>query len=302
MNDAKKGALTAVVATVVTSVMILMTGTGNADNKQSTLEKNQSISVNETTVEILVKEDSPKDEATIELTESIEASVAADAKSTLKSSVLPPPGPFSKSTAGTLNKPQAPQLSPQPEAPKAPESLIEKPVQTEKAPVAPKLDNSSMKKPEIKAPAKSTAEVTAKKPVKPFAPEIRSLKPELKKTPQLPSNKLTAKLQKPKMPVAPEGNNLKKESPKTQLNGQPIWMQMPGNPNGVRYMQQYRYVPMPVYPNYHFPQQPQLNGSYYFAPIPNQWGQQGMKLPSQNKAMKKDHSELENKELEGQSK
>ncbi len=58
------------------------------------------------------------------------------------------------------------------------------------------------------------------------------------------------------------------------------------NPYGIRYMQQYRHMPMPVHPNYQYPQMPRYNGGYYFAPIPNQWMQRGMQMPNPQTRMK----------------
>ena len=294
MNDAKKGITTAVIATVVTSAMILMSGAGIADNSQSAEGKDESKSIEKTTIEIVQENNVTTEVITTESSINSESGnfATSNNKDVSIARIPPPPGPFSEKEAETLVVPKAPELSAPPilpEAPKqqstvgvsvvpeAPKKLVDAPVQKEAVLVAPK----PLVKPEKKSAETNAPELTTQIPKQPFAPEVRSLKPEPIKSPQLLNDKLITNQQVPKTPVAPQVNTLQKPSPKTNSNGQPIWMQMPSNPNGVRYMQQYRYMPMPVYPNYHYPQASQYNGGYYFAPNPNQWMQGGMQRPAQ---------------------
>lgn len=295
MNDVKKGAVTAIIATAVTSAMILMGSIGNADNSQSVIGKDQPNSIEKMTVEIIQESDAVAEFVKVEISTKSESNNVTT-KDASNAHLPPPPGPYSKEVTEVLVMPQAPQLSSppvspetpkesvvkKPEVPEAPKNVVEKPLQKEKAPVAPEHAEKLV----IKLTEKDAPKMTTKIPNAPFAPEIRSLQPEPIKSPELPNNKLTTNQQIPKAPVAPKGNFLQKLLPKTNNNGQPIWMQMPGNPNGVRNMQQYRYTPMPVYPNYHYPQMPRYNGGYYFAPDPNQWMQRNMQMPMQQENMK----------------
>lgn len=327
MNDVKKGAVTVVLATVVTSAMILMSGKGNADNTKSLPANAQSINTEKMTIEIvevkkvdseLLEKKVNNIEAETEkqpVTNNHNAKVGVDTH-------LPPPGPFTKESAAVMGKPQAPRastppLSPEapkqvvekkPETPQPPKSNIEKPVQQTVAPLHPK----TAEKIEVAPKEGNAPQMTANKP---FKPEVPSLNAEPKKSPELPTNTSATKQQMAKAPVAPQANMAqtnKFQKPAPKNSNQPIWMQknnmgtaktapqmnmgtnrpnqtntaqMP-NPNGVRYMQQYRYMPMPVYPNYQYPQMPKYNGGYYFAPIPNYWMQRGMQMPNPQTRMK----------------
>lgn len=321
MNDVKKGAVTVILATVVTSAMILMNGKGSADNNQSATEIDQPVNIEKTTVEIIEVKNTAVEAVKAETIMKTEANMSV--AKVLPNTLLPPPGPFSKEVVEALGKPQTPKLSTppvppestkktdtkKPEMPQAPINSIEKPVQITNLPTAPK----AVEKFEAK-PAANIAPQWAKKiPNAPFAPQIPSFKTEFKKAPELPNNTLITNQHMPKSPASPQANALQKPMPNTINSNQPIWMQrnkadtgkatpqmnqavnkrshqpnamqMP-NPNGVRYMQQYRYMPMPVYPNYQYPQMPGYNRGYYFAPIPNQWIQSGMQMPNSQERMK----------------
>ncbi len=338
MNDVKKGAVTAVLATVVTSAMILMSGKGNADNTESVPAKAQSTNVGKTTIEIVEMKttDLKSVEKTVEgikvetekqpVTKNLIAKVRVDTH-------LPPPGPFTKESAAVMVKPQAPKvstppLSPEapkqvvekkPETPQPPKSNIEKPVQQAVASLAPK----TAEKIEVTPKEGNAPQMTTNKP---FKPEVPSLNAEPKKSPELPINTSATKQQMAKAPVAPQANTFQKPAPKN--SNQPIWMQknnmgaaktapqmnmgtnkpnqvngkqMP-NPYGVRYMQQYKYMPMPVYPDYQYPQMPRYNGGYYFAPIPNYWMQRGMQMPNPQARMKMNQAPQAPSKNEGSSK
>ncbi len=339
MNDINKGAVTVIIATAVTSAMILMSGAGNADNSQSAIEKDQSSSIEKTTIEITQENDAIVEVVKAEASTKSEPNnfAAKDASNAL---LLPPPGPFSTEVTEALMKPQAPQLSSppvspekpkdmvakKPEMPKAPNNVVEKPIQEEKASIAPK----PTKKLEMKLTEEDVPKMATEKPIVPFAPKIPSLQPELKKSPELPNDILTRTQQVPKASAAPQSNALQKPLPPTNNSTQPIWMQgknsdtakmppqvnqevnkrsnqlngmqMPNNPYGVRYMQQYRYMPMPVYPNYQYPQMPRYNSGYYFAPVPNQRMQQGMQVPIQQNNMTQNQSPQGENEQKGLTK
>ncbi len=214
MNNKTKGVLTATIATVVTSVMILVGGT---DSGQLSIEKDQLNDTVNITMEVI-----PVDK---EITRSSIKPELNDLNVTYEkesdANVTAPPGPFSKDKV-MLTKAKAEQV----------------------------------KSHTIQTPAASFVSEVSKEKSEP----IKSIRP--------PNGEGLAENQKASKN---QGDFVQKKRPKTNGNGRPIWMKIPDNSKGIKYMQQYGYVP--TYPNYYYPQPPLHNGGYYFEPVP----QQGMK-------------------------
>ena len=155
--------------------------------------------------------------------------------------------------------------------------------------IQPTLDAIQPSQPEApeggSANASSHEMVTNSSPNTPAAPQLNMPTPEKSlEAPEPVVNNIES-------PVAPMNPN---QQPAVVGNDKPIWMQnndkvtqnlAPQQNNQVNQqlseqnqmnmgrMLQYRYVPMPVYPSYYYPQpqMPMNNAGYYGAPVPNFW-------------------------------
>lgn len=259
MSVLPKGTLTVVVATVVTSTLILMSGNSVvADSVDKTIKEASS--------EISFKE-------SVAATNEVVKTISKDNGGVLIS--LPPPGPFTvadpddkgikliKDSVSSLLEPTL-----QKEIIKKPTFTISKPGVKE----AP-LNNRTEA---IQATLTSVApEFKRAQPSIPMGPVDSHLAPILKKiAPEEPKRKVLNLTQKEKTletPVQPKRLTIS--------NTQPIWMKKPPvntsarprQPSAGRLIkQQYMYVPVPMYqPNYLYPQMLPAYGNYYYPPVGN---------------------------------
>mgnify|MGYP001556068221 CR=1 FL=1 len=306
MNEFKKGTITVIAATIVTSGMILLTGNSIAYNKEKKEKQNEVSTVNTTGQSI---------------PQPVESIIAADsgiqiAQNKLADIPLPPPGPFTQIGQDSNNVINKPQALIAPTAPKAPVATSSKglipPAKPEKKPFAPEMKSLQAKKPvspsssvDVNGIDKTVSAPELKRtfPMAPSGPENPVLK-----TPEFPETKITAPTKTIQVPVQKSVQAMPPKAPKSLAqpqailnNNKPIWMQqnqgvpssenmqpMIGgssnmgavpqgqNPQRANVMQQYRYVPVPIYPGYNNQQMPMQNGGYYFAPIPKYWMPQMM--------------------------
>lgn len=303
MSILNTGTLTVVVSTIVTSVMILLTGNSVADSTDagSKIKKMTKESVSENS--LVTKQGS--------ILKQGKAEKAVTSKS------LPPPGPFKVlgSKQGISGKPPK-----EPIAPKAPSSPVVKKIPTSKASVPAKPDQTAAV-PELKekapiSPVPPVSKMMTKKlsdpgmsegkPDIPLAPTTSAVAPVMKQSAPAILKKSWKNIQAPtqqppelKVPQSPQGlakpplmnevnkpiwqrqsrkapESIDKRAPqlKGMMINKPSPRKMPQNGAMNRPMpnmisgQQYMYVPMPMYPSNGYPQMPRYGG-YNYMPTPN---------------------------------
>jgi hypothetical protein len=308
MNDLKKGALTVVVATIITSLMILMTDISIAksplDNSLSREQQATGVNINS------ISRKAPEVFNGSVSSEKVVNRPVADTQ-------LPPPGPFLQGPLSGSKLSTQLKVMEAPSAPKAPVGLV---IKKNTAPAKPdRMINAPAAK---KPPAMSS--VSLSQPQKAVEPKINASQPNIPQAPVSTGTMLNYSKQVPAMPASPQLNlsapvksveapvlDVKTMKPPavprnssqqpTSINyDKPIWMQQntrviqdPNMQQAQQLMQQqgavanrmhrnnttnkgggqqYRYVPIPVYPSYYQQQQmPMNNSGYYNAPIPNYW-------------------------------
>ena len=272
-----QGTLTVVVATVIASGMIVLTGNGIADDKEGEKANVESIVFSE-------QSKGASKKITVLETSVDEADSKISANVGNSSPLAPPPGPF-------LNEDKVSS---------AQKSLV--------APVAPKAPIASSKqletRPRLAAPSLSQRVVKPKadlsKPHIPEEPSIGVSLPQLGKKMELvaPTSETLKQAIMPKLnataPIAPKSTA---KQPSVNSAERPIWMQegkitekgmdspskntVQQNQAGMRTpemgwnnnypRQQYIYVPVPMMPsNMNPPQMPMFNGN--IIPPSNYWG------------------------------
>lgn len=307
MNDQKKGIFTAVLATIVTSLMIYMTDISIAKSPDENTN-NQALSVENNVSTEMAPESVNVSDIGNQLATELDTS-----------NLLPPPGPFmhggSGDRAGFSDGRTALEA---PNAPQAPIGLevINK---TLSAPVMPDINMNAPQM--MKAPAIISNQETNSSSQKLVQPTLEATQPSqpnapvgarsnadsnemvIKSSPDTPAEPQLNMPAPEKVLEAPEPieNNIEPPEPPMNSNQQavvvnndmPIWMhnndqgtsnlapqqnnqlyQQRREPNQMNMgsMLQYHYVPIPIYPSYYpQPQMPMNNAGYYRAPVPNFW-------------------------------
>lgn len=283
MDSMKKGILTVVIATVITSAMILSVDSSNADSQ------NKNINANTNTVDA-------KSENTAKQAKDTPPSFIKNENnaSTGLKELLPPPGPFSDKKVSlpeskkSLNKPQEPDfsLSKKPDAPIQPD--MSKTVEPKKITAEPTL---SVEKPEIIQP--ENKEIVSKSPSpKEVLSEPKSpLQPKIGMNVDGPSaNADVKKLPSLVEPVKPQQQVTNSVSPQQPVfnnatsSSKPIWMQdnpvfsrqapvmpqMQPNMAPSFTIQPNSIIPSaPINPSFNYPQG--VNNYYMPPPVPTYW-------------------------------
>lgn len=266
MNSLNKGIFAVLIATVVTSAMILLVDSSIAESK---------------TVSVAV--DTKPDDSLMQKKE-INNKVGISASGVLP----PPPGPFAKESSGMTTKSLA-----EPKEPKSPlmptfeskHAGVKKPVFSSEKPVnnptqpslevaAPKVE--SLSKPEITKPNLNMP-ASPKKPEKMSATAENKIDPKKPVAPEFSIKQPLQTAKQPAKPSAPVSNNAIKADAPIWSKGNRVGLQPPNpqfqNPGNVRTQQQYMYTPMPVNPTYYYPQNwnNMAPNSYYNPAMPQMW-------------------------------
>ncbi len=314
MNDLKKGALTVVVATIITSLMILMMDKSIAkspiDNSLNREQQATGVNINSINGKAL---------------EVFNGSVSSEkvVNKPVADTQLPPPGPFLQGPLSDSKLSTQLKVMEAPSAPKAPVGLV---IKKNTAPAKPDrmINAPAAKKPPV------MSSVSLSQPQKAVEPKINASEPNIPQAPVSTGTMLNYSKQVPAMPASPQLNlsapvksvevpvldvktmkppaapRNSSQQPASINYDKPIWMQQqntrviqdPNMQQAQQVMQQqgavanrihsnntmnqgggqqYRYVPIPVYPSYYQQQQmpgyqmPMNNSGYYNAPIPNYW-------------------------------
>lgn len=283
MNVLQKGGLTVVLATIITSALIILTGTSTAENNKANVLTSSP-------------EKNLKNLSVAESADKTEGSIVVDQQIQEAELVPPPPGPFF-GNAGTPKVEK--KILASPKSPKAPKLPVLKAVVIDTPPklIGPKTIAPIVKKPQIefkpmvptldpKVALSIVAPTIPKKTI--VAPKIEGL---LGKSLSEPSfNKVVPTVS---AQVLSQPHFQKKINKAPLVNEKPIWMQKAPEapiltieqpqkiqdkgfennthsnehkliPQPPRYM----YMPAPmIAPNYAHPQLP-MYGGYYYAPAP----------------------------------
>ncbi len=277
MDLLNKGIFTVVIATVVTSAMILLVDSSVAENKIK-VDATSQVSTTSNAKELVDPQNNTN--ASMSDGQKSEAQVNQKVKT---AGVLPPPGPFAKESMQispeNLNKPSKPNS---PTAPSLTTNTTEvkKPVinatkpeksfaqptmdvaspQIKPSPEQPKQEESTLQQPvSPKQPESNVTSNTNQDVVKPKAPQLQAVAPQPK----------TMQQSAPKMP--PPNGAIKRNAPIWSKGNQAsLGVTNPPVANwNLNNQQQYMYAPMP---NFYAPNMNTMGyTNYYYPSVPQVW-------------------------------